>query len=83
MMTFEHLLNFRLLKFYNWIKNSCSPCIMINKLYLTNNSQLKTMLNDVFSNKYQIDNIDENDIDAINSRIFFVQNREEASWNIM
>ena len=56
---------------------------MMNKLYLTNNSQLKTMLNDVFSNKYQIDNIDVNDIDAINSRIFFVQNREEASWNIM
>ena len=32
--------------------------------------------------KYQIENIDDNDIDAIISRMKFVQYREESSWQM-
>ena len=39
-------------------------------------------LDNIFLEKYQIDNVLDNDIDAITSRIFYVQNREEATWNL-
>ena len=43
---------------------------------------LKVKLDNIFLNVYGIDDILDNDIDAIRSRIIFIQNREEASWNV-
>ena len=81
-MTFEHLLNHRILKFYKWLEKCDSPCLMLNRYYILNNSSLKMSLDNIFLEKYQIDNVLDNDIDAITSRIFYVQNREEATWNL-
>ena len=81
-MTFDHLLNHRILKFYKWLETCDSPCFLLNKYYLLNNSSLKRSLDYNFFEKYQIDDINHNDVDAIISRMFYVQHREEASWNL-
>ena len=81
-MTFEHLLNFRMLKLYRWMTNCQSPCFTLHKEYFLNHSMLKRKLDNIFLEKYQVDDISRNDIDALKSRIFYVQNREEASWNL-
>ena len=47
-----------------------------------NHSSLKIKLDAIFHDVYGIDDIIENDIDAIFSRIIYVQNREEASWSV-
>ena len=79
---FKHLLNFRMLKLYRWLVKSNSICLSVNKLWLLNHSSLKIKLDAIFHDVYGIDDIIENDIDAIFSRIIYVQNREEASWSV-
>ena len=81
-MTFKHLLNFRMLKLYRWLSSCSSPCFAPNKMYFLNSSLLKNKLDNIFLPVYNIDDVINNDIDAVASRILYVQNREEASWNI-
>ena len=80
-LTFDHLINYRILKFYRWVYNCNSPCILINKIYFTSRSMLKCTIENTFSSLYDVDDVIDNDIDALRSRILYVQNREESSWN--
>ena len=80
--TFQHLRNFRMLKYYRLLKSCTSPCIVANKHFLVNNSMLKYRLDKLFFDEYQIEDINDNDIDAIMSRIKYVQFREPNSWQI-
>ena len=48
--------------------------------YWIHNSGLKRRLDRIFWEKYEIDDVIHNDIDAIVARIKYVQNREESSW---
>ena len=70
------------LQYYRWLKNCSSPCVTANKFYFMNNSAIKHRIDQMFYEKYQIENIDDNDIDAIISRMKFVQYREESSWQM-
>ena len=42
---------------------------------------LKCTIENTFSSLYDVCDAIDNDIDALRSRIFYVQNREECSWN--
>jgi len=79
-LTFEHMRNYRMLRFYRWLYNCESPCIISNRHYWISNSRLKRRLDYLFFVKYGIDNVVDNDMDAVISRMKFVQYREESSW---
>ena len=79
-LTFEHMRNYRTLKFYRWLYYCGSPCIVSTRNYWIHNSGLKRRLDRIFWEKYEIDDVIHNDIDAIVARIKYVQNREESSW---
>ena len=79
-LTFEHLRNYRSLKFYRWLYNCKSPCIVATRIYWINCSRLKQRLDHVFLDKYDIDDVIHNDMDAVMSRMKYVQNREPSSW---
>ena len=79
-LTFEHFLILKKLKFYRWLLNSRSPCLFVNHLYFKEMSYLKRSLDKVFNDKYQVDDLNANDFDALISRITYVQNREPSSW---
>ena len=42
---------------------------------------LKCTIENTFSSLYDVCDAIDNDIDALRSRILYVQNREESSWN--
>ena len=42
---------------------------------------LKCTVENTFSSLYDVCDVIDNDIDALRSRILYVQNREESSWN--
>ena len=42
---------------------------------------LKFTIENTFSSLYDVDDVIDNNIDAPRSRILYVQNREESSWN--
>ena len=81
-LTFENMRMLKTLQYYRWLKNCSSPCVTANKFYFMNNSAIKHRIDQMFYEKYQIENIDDNDIDAIISRMKFVQYREESSWQM-
>ena len=80
---FEHLIN--------KCKITCAtrilskPCLFIEKLvdFFNIYSVMLKSVCSILREKYQVDSIDENDIDAILSRIQYVQNHESQmreSW---
>ena len=78
--TFEHLRNYRSLKFFRWLYNCESPCIATTRIYWTNSSKLKQRLDHLFLDKYDIEDVIHNDMDAMISRMKYVQYREPSSW---
>ena len=79
-LTFEHMCNYRMLKFYQWLSVCQSPCIITNKHYFMNNSSIKHRIDSIFYSKYNIENVMYNDIKALVSRMKYVQFREPSSW---
>ena len=67
------------LVFLHWLKNSRSPCFYRHKLYFLNFSFFRYYVDNVWRNKYDVENVLENDLDALLSRIIFVQIREPSS----
>ena len=57
-------------------------CLNIN-FYFTENSFLKSFVFSTWQNIYNVDNILENDLDALMSRILYVQIREPSSMYIL
>ena len=68
-LTFEHYLNFRITKILS----------KLHKRYFTPHSFHILYLGNVFSDKYDVCGILDNDLDALDSRLFYIQDREPYS----
>ena len=78
-ITFTHLINFRMARFSHSLKKSSSSCLFKHKFYFTENPFFKSFVFCTWQNIYDVDNILENDLDALMSRILYVQIREPSS----
>ena len=80
LLNFNHLLNLTKINFIFRIFNR--PCTFLSKSskFLLKNSVLKHQVDNILLNTYDIEDIFYNDIDAITSRVFYV-NRHEPSSN--
>ena len=76
LLTFEHFLNS--LKIQFMFRLNMSPCLFIEKAmkYLRVSSVFFKEVAEVSANKYQIDDLLENDRQAVVSRVSYVQNHE-------
>ena len=63
-LTFEHLMNLQTLQTYTSMKNRDSPCLVSLTLYFRRFSYMKRNLDHIFLIKYQIPDIEDNDLDA-------------------
>ena len=68
----------RFLHFTSRNNSSCS-CLLKHKFYLINNSFLKSFVFSTWQNNYDVENILENDLNALMSRILYVQIRAPPS----
>ena len=76
LLTFEHLLNKnKILVAFRFYNSKC-PFIQKSLYYFRDFSCFLCEVRDLFLNKYDIANVFDQDIDAILSRIIFVQNHE-------
>ena len=78
--TFEHLMNFRALRFFFWLSKCASPCFSRYKTYFLNKSILSKYVNQIFVDEYSVTRIIDNDYDALVSRILYVQGHEHSSF---
>ena len=78
-MTFEHFINFKTLRYMFWLRNCSSPCFFKHKHYFMQFSILKHDFYKLWCQKYNVKDVFNNDIDALKSRIYFIQNREPTS----
>ena len=76
---FKHLLYKRILSHYLAIISSKSGIICKYKYYFRHQSFLKSVLSDAFSSRYGVVNFEDNDKQALYSRIDFVQRNEPRS----
>ena len=79
-LTFEHHLNIQCVKAYLRVIKSESLCMIGLNTYMSRFSSIKWNLDRIFSDLYSIGDVCNNDFDALISRAFYVQAREEASW---
>ena len=79
-LTFEHLRNLRMLKYYRWLRDCTSPCIVPNRHYFIDNSLLKRQIDSIFLEKYEMYDAYDNDMDAVMARMKYIQFREPSSW---
>ena len=77
--TFKHMINSKMLKFYMKMLNSKSPCLVNLKSYYRNDAFIKKAICEIFDKEYNIGNIFDNDLMAVNARIEFVQRHEPRS----
>ena len=77
--TFKHLHNLRLISFCFQLINSKSVCLSPYMAFLINDSMIIKRTQCIFLNNYDVVDFLNNDLDAIKSRVFFVQNREDRS----
>ena len=77
--TLPHLMNFTLLRYYFWLTRCSSPCVLVFKSYFLNHSRISVLIHKQFLEIYNVRNVLDNDIDALKSRIMFVQSREPSS----
>ena len=81
--TFEHFLNFRRTKFMFWLRRCSSPCFYLHKSYFTRHSYFVQKVDNVWQCKYGATDFLDNDLQALISRILYVQQREQSSMNFM
>lgn len=77
--TFEHFVNLKFLKYYRWLKNCKSLCFLKYKYYFMNYSDFKASIDNIWLKKYDVLDVLDNDVDALISRMHFVQDREPSS----
>ena len=82
LFAFEHFINIKLTRFMLWIKNSKSDSFYRYKYYFLYNSIFMTNLELLWKSKYNVPDVLSNDIDALVSRIDFIQKREPFSMYI-
>lgn len=78
-LSFEHFVNFKILKFYHWLSRCNSPCFIRYKFYFLHCSYFEQCVDDVWLTKYIVEDVLDNDLDASLSRLYFIQNREPSS----
>ena len=84
LLLFKHLINWKNLCFICNLLNAKSASISCHRYYIAFYSDILTIVQRRFQDIYSIDDILNNDLDAIRSRIIHVQNREERShFNFM
>ena len=74
------MMNLQVLQTYNSMRRRESPCLVGLMLYFGKFSFIKRCIDNIFVRKYQIADFEDNDFDAIVSRLFYVQDREDATW---
>ena len=79
MLTFKHFLNLKKIKFLFGIFNTSSNFISKSLMFLKMNSVFLSEMDSVFNDVYSITDILDNDLDAIISRIFYIDRREPRS----
>ena len=77
--TFEHLLNAKMTRFMFWLKKCNSVCFVHFKFYFMNRSIYCEYFSKLWSDKYGLKNVFDNDFDALLARIKFLQDREPTS----
>ena len=77
--TFEHFMTLKVTRFMFWLKRSWSPCFYRHKFYFLNNSVHVENFNKMWLSKYDVTQVLDNDIEALFSRIVYVQDREPSS----
>ena len=77
--TLRHQVHFNVLKFFVWLTNCKSECFSFHRYYFMKFSYFRRSLDSLFLKNYETENILDNDLDALASRIFFVQNHERSS----
>lgn len=77
LMTFKHYLNYIRIMFALRTMNNPCNCILTNFCYFKYHSHFMNDIKSMARTVYQIEDICNNDKDAIESRISFVQSREE------
>ena len=82
-LCFDHLLNFRQARFLHWLKNTKSPCFYRHRFYFLENSFYKEHVCKLWRLKYDVENVLQNDVDALLSRILYVQRREPSSMFVI
>jgi hypothetical protein len=75
-LTFKHLINTKTISFAFQLVHSGSPCLYPHMSYLKHNSLFISEIKCNAFKSYNIEDLFNNDLDAIKSRISFVQNRE-------
>ena len=78
-LTFANLMNWRTVKFFIGLCKSESPCLTRLRTYISRFSNLYAAVRSLMFEKYSIVDIFDNDIDAVHSRICFMQAREPSS----
>ena len=79
MLTCNHLLNMYMFRYIFSLLKSNSVCIVPFKLYLSDQSKIVRDIIEIARKCYNIENLLDNDFDAIVSRIQYVQDREEST----
>ena len=81
-LLFKHLINKKIISFVFNIIKSKSPCMTHLKLYIRYYSKLKDGIRKTFRELYDIEDVLDNDLDAVIARINFVQSREVRRYCI-
>ena len=79
MAIFKHLLNSRILSFMFSVLKFNSLCLENFKYYLRYDSFMVRKISDIFKFQYGVQNILKNDLEALKSRINFMQRTEDRS----
>ena len=72
-------MNLKNLKFLFWLNKCHSPCFYAHRNYFLNSSHFLKNFMTGFECKYGVDNVLDNDLDALISRIGYIQDREYSS----
>ena len=81
-LLFKNFMNTKMISFLFHIRNSNSPCILPIKKFILYKSEFSKNIKTIFKNEYCLENILSNDLDAIKSRVEFVQSRETIEFYI-
>ena len=75
----RHLIAERSLKLLERLIRVSSPCLRDFSYYFKNNSVFKSNIDRLFQDVYDIHDVLRNDMDAVISRIYFIQRNEPHS----
>ena len=63
------------------MKNCTSPCFALRKVYFCKLLSFYSELDKLFQTKNCLNNFEDNDVDALIAKMFFVQDTEPSGFN--